>query len=281
MSRKFSIPPKKNSLITTFFEKGNLSEITADEEEKTNSVVEFYEGCVQNSNVRTCPDETCEEKKEELRQRLAVAKSKFEQLNKAVAVARSICDEKDDEIANLQRQLNTLQRTIKVNEPPSEGDCTQPAEQDIPFGKYSAEFTEEQLNQIKSIGESKSEDSKFVLDITRALYTDNIEKLRHVSVTGRSKDGSKRPISPKKMNTLKFMFAERLNGIQQKQERKNQTQTETKTEIDVSDRMKTLNQLINRAIFNLNTTTKSKSNNEEINAKMSSKFECALFTNKE
>lgn len=270
MSKRFAKRPKNNSLITKFFEKGDPSEIKPDEEIKTNSVVEFYEDCVQSAIVQTCADESCEEKKEELRQRLAIAKSKFEQLNRAVAVAQSICDEKDVEIANLQRQLKTLQCPITTeNKPPLQGDCTQLVAQDVQFGRFNAEFSEEQMNQIKSIGESKLEDSKFVLDITRALYSDNIEKLRHVSVTGRSKDGSKQPISPKKMNTLKSMFTERLNGIQQKQESK----TQTKTEIDISDRMKTLNQLLNRAIFNLNTTTKNKSNNEEINAKINAKLE--------
>lgn len=120
------------------------------------------------------------------------------------------------------------------------------------------------MGSIRSIGTAKSEDSKFVLDITRILYADEKEKLKSVSVTGRSKCGTKQCISPKKMSILKSMFAERINKIQKNQESEKE---------EGIVRMKTLNQLINRAICNLNTVTKNKSSNVELMAKINSMHE--------
>lgn len=230
-SKKFSKPPTNNSLITHFFENGNSAEIQISKEKKTDNPVGLYERCLQNSYDQSCKNEICARKKEELRVRLVKAKAKTEQLEKANATAKIICEEKDGEIAVLQGQLHSF---AAENSSSVQIDCAEASEQNVRFTEFSAEFSNQQMQQIRSVGTPKTEDSRFILEITRSLYSEDMEKLCSVSLTGRGKNGSKQPISPKKMQMLTSMFTERINGLPKKQ-----LETEMKTDAD--ERMKSLN----------------------------------------
>lgn len=243
--------PPKNTLITSFFQKG---EIQADKEDiKTKNTDTFYEDCIDKCN-HSCVNETCVKKKENLCQRLETVKLKFEQLKKANAAAKSVCEEKDGEIANLQCRLNMFHRQIATEDVSSVQTDYAGAQsidlQNVSFARFNAQFSEEQLKRFRSIGNKNADDSSFVLDVTRCLYADEMEKLKSRTVVKKSKDGAKRPMTPEKLDLLRSMFTERINSIQKNQE--NQIESEKGKVEESAGRLKTLNQLINRAIGNLN-----------------------------
>lgn len=246
MSKKNSKPPPNNKLITNFFTNCPPSEIRAQKEKKTNPIVEFYDVCLESGYDQGCQLKACADKKEELRKQFIADKARLEQIKRAQATANIICAEKDDEISILQSQVESA---------PS--NCAQSSSllQAKPFTEFAEDFTEQQIHQIRSVGNTKTDDSTFVLEITRALYANNIDKLQSVTVTGRSKDKSKQPVSPEKMRIFRSMFSERFHRMNEK-----------KTEID--SRKTTLNNLINRAISNINKPNKSKSNQEQIISKI-------------
>lgn len=89
-------------------------------------------------------------------------------------------------------------------------------------------------------------DSTFVLNGIRFLYSDNLGKLQSKTVTGKSKIGTKEPITPQKLKQLKSIYQERLADLNLQDGDKNK-------------REKLFNRHAQHAITNINTTMKNES----------------------
>lgn len=106
------------------------------------------------------------------------------------------------------------------------------------FHEFEKEFTAPSIEKLRSIGPDEKEDSVFIHAVVRGLYEHNIDDLVKKSVTGRSKDNTKEPISPSKMLIMSKMFKERI---------------ETHASVTENDkRIKKLNKFIKIAIDNIN-----------------------------
>lgn len=219
-------PADPNVRITKYFKKGNQVAIDSDNPTEVYPIIQFYNVAVV-SQIESCEITACVDTKSELKKKIETATLELEKIKKACAIATSICTEKDHEIENLkQRITKPTSNEFIGNARPVE----QPKTDDFSFGH----FTEQQLEAIRQIGDSFSNDSTFVSNILRFLYADDVDKLPNLSVTGRSNKGK---ICAEKLNIITKMFSLRL-----------QKQLNEKSEIDT--RMSRLNKLLNSAITN-------------------------------
>lgn len=234
MPKKGKIQPsKKNNLITNYFVESDKTDIPQECIITKDSIVEFYDICLKTAESQCCENQSCKEEKSALEEQLALCKVKLEQIKRAQETAESVCEEKDGVIAALKAEL-VLPPTQNSHQNLTIEDTTK----SLSFSTFSSVLSEEQISQIRSIGNTTTEDSTFVLHIIRSLYQDNLEKLNNISVTGRAKNAKKQPISPNKKKTVHSMFSERLDALD-----------EAKSNLD--KRKAQLNQLINRAIANI------------------------------
>lgn len=253
---KKSKAPEKNKLITSFFSSTAKTTTEFPEPKEINNIEAFY-----IEQLKGCNKNTCEVKKSDLQKQLNAAKAKLAQIEKAQAAAMTICTEKDEEISILQRQTQPNNTVVMSNVPvivsydAASSSAREEVTPDKPFTKFADSFNGHQLSSIQSIGISCSQDSTFILEVIRSLYAENIEKLHRVTVTGRSKDESKEPISPKKKEVLSSMFIERL---------KDQPQSDV--------RMRNLNKLAGRAIVNITKVMKKKNSHDEAMSKINETF---------
>lgn len=254
-----SSKPKNNTLITSFYSKGahNPKFATKTPVQKIkNHIDQFYD-----LQLDACRNKDCANNISELREQLIAIKAKHAQIEKAQAVAREICDDKDKEIANLQRKVDAMSAVAKPNSTEMSSESVSNAlignssPNDLPFIQFANNFKESHLKTIRSIGESISEDSTFILQILRGLYADNLEQVKHISVTGRSGNNTKEKIAPEKMSILSSMFAERLSGLPQSKNRNGN-----------------LNQLTARALVNITNAMRSQNNNKETISKINEQF---------
>lgn len=81
------------------------------------------------------------------------------------------------------------------------------------FASYGSHFNENSLAILRGITFEKSSDATFIRKCLVSLYERNLSTLKSKSVTGRSKDRSKEPISPEKMMVLENIFNERIEAI--------------------------------------------------------------------
>lgn len=196
-------------------------------------------------------------------QACAIEKFSFEQLEKseekkqqtkqAIQMCKKAIDGKNAKLHSLKQQLHKQ----KQAETHSEVD-------ELFFGCEN-DFSRDGLSALRSIGGTKTDDSKFVLTGMRFLYQGQIKRLENVSVTGASKkkgtqpDASKKSkekMSPAKMNAVKSIYTQRLNalGLESK---------------ELKERAKRINVHINNAIHNLhpknNKTQRLDDLNQQIN----------------
>lgn len=228
--------------ITSYFTKTKpiTNEIIETPKKNTENVMQFYDVAVDSNAVSTniCTNDLCLIERTKLNKTLADIKSEIMRINKALAVATNICNEKDEKIRRLQQQINESSGNVEsiVNIQSNQNKHTQM----MSFANF---FTEKQIKAIESIGLSTLEDSSFVLNVVRSLYSTNLHKLQNVSISGRSKDGKKMKMSPEKSRIIKDMFSCRMQKVD---------------ELERATREKKLNILINRAITNLNQHKKNR-----------------------
>lgn len=236
--------PRKNKLITAFYSTGASASSVSTEREK-NHIEKFY-----SLNLNSCQEKGCVDLKAELSKQLAASKLKLAQIEKAQALLKIVCAEKDEEIKNLQQSLiAALPATEKIVET-----VTLPATEK-PFDRFVDEVGVGRLDMIRSIGATISDDSTFVLEIMRTLYADDINELDNITVTGRSKTNSKTKMCERKMGIVSSMFIERLASQPLR-----------------NVRLKSLNQLISRAIVNIIKGIKNKNCDNKLMSKINETF---------
>lgn len=263
MLKKYLKPPQNNSLITQHFgRKYEDIEAEINTEVKKKSTVEFYERSLQESihSTQTCENNSCSIAINEFEKKIAAAKSELNRIMVGHSMVISICEEKDMQIKCLKSEIE-LTSTVK-NSDFSNGFTA--VQEDAPltqeslallekpltnvqlFSQFVNDFTNEQLESIRKIGNSSAEDSTFVLNVLRFLYYADLHQLFNVSATGRSSKGkTKEKIPEEKIIILKGMFSERLENLRK-----------TSNQVEIDQRMKRLNKLLNAAITNAQKSIK-------------------------
>lgn len=88
------------------------------------------------------------------------------------------------------------------------------------FEEFQHVFSPETLKLLLMLGNTAKEDSTFVLHAIRDLFKDNLDSLKNVSYTGRSKDESKTEMSQAVKNVLQNIFDERMLYLEEIEESK-------------------------------------------------------------
>lgn len=78
------------------------------------------------------------------------------------------------------------------------------------YRQHEQDFSADSMKKLRSFGFTHKEDSSFILSAIRGLYDGQMEVLSKRTVSGRSKDDSKMPVTPKKMNILSKLLDERI-----------------------------------------------------------------------
>lgn len=99
------------------------------------------------------------------------------------------------------------------------------------YHEFVNEFSAESIEKFRSIGLAQEEDSAFVLALVRSLYENNLNVLSKKTVSGRSKNKTKEPISPAKKSIITNIFNKRLGTNSNSGERKKKLNTLIKTAI--------------------------------------------------
>lgn len=100
------------------------------------------------------------------------------------------------------------------------------------YRKFSDILPENTLKVLRSLENTKSKDSKFILTALRGLYADRMDELKNINLSGISKKNEdKRPMTPEKQDSLRQMLRERTND---------------------SERVSQINRLIKTAIETIN-----------------------------
>lgn len=191
---------------------------------------DFYKKCF-NSKINTCePEKNCHEIKRNLKQKLNINKQKEAHIQEAIATCSKICSIKDDEIKLLKSQNKDIQENFSATKSRKETN-------QMLFEDFKDEFSADQLGTLRSIEKTTKGDSNFILNCVRFIYSTDLSKLEHKSVTGASKGSPKEPISPQKLKQMKSLYDERLNDLEMQDAEK-------------SERSKTFNRYVHRAIKN-------------------------------
>lgn len=207
---KKSLKTTNNTLITKFFHQTTNSSKIAINSEKTSENLNFYESCLLEK-IELCGQEKhCHEEKDKLRQKHGNITEKLTKIHKAHSVCLKICEKKDNQIKNLKDKIQLLKSTSSItcidkrNIPSSN-------ESKLVLEEFKDVLSDEQLSTLRSINKTAGGDSTFVLKCVRFVYSDNLEKLQHISVKGQSKETQS--ISPIKMNRLKSLYHSRLANM--------------------------------------------------------------------
>lgn len=86
------------------------------------------------------------------------------------------------------------------------------------YNEFAVKFPIESMEKLRSIGLEQEQDSLFMHAVVRGLYEGNINVLSSKTTTGRSKDKTKEPISPKK-DIMTKIFNERIETTANAEER--------------------------------------------------------------
>lgn len=234
----------KQSQITNFLKK--VKEVEFPEIQITESVEihkQFYEDC-----MKDCQNETCIAAKSAINKKKEEIRGRIQNIEEAIRICKLVVSEKDDEIDRLKKQVGE----IAVNTNAASID-TLPAQPNISeenllksFLGFSANFTEDELSNLRSISADNSGDSTFVAHCVKYLYKQNLSALKNKSVTGKSRTPGqvKEPVTPAKYETLSEIFRERVNIT-------------SKNKNEIEARAKGINKFIKDAIMNVNRSNQT------------------------
>lgn len=120
----------------------------------------------------------------------------------------------------------------------------------LEFGNELSKGTIHILNSLRSL---KDDDSKFLNILIRDLYKENIGVLQTTTISGRSHNNDKTPMSQSKSDLINKLFEKRL-------------QYATEDGEVVGQRKKNLNKLIKTAIESINSAQKKQNSEKECEA---------------
>lgn len=119
------------------------------------------------------------------------------------------------------------------------------------FEKFKNHFNSKDILKIRSVGPGLKKDSTFVHRIMKALYRDDVDKLKNRSATGKKFKGNKKmEITFEKKNILNMFLIERV---------KSELSDQFGTSKEYLKRIGRLNTLVRFAIGNLSSKTQKQS----------------------
>lgn len=236
----------QSSKITHFFSVGqsvaNANNIPR------NKVNDFYASSVNHQlNRDKCGNQACARERKKLQQQLEESKEKKEQTKELIRTCEEIIEKKNHTLNLLRSQLNECVEAENRSEAKEL------------FEEYQNDFTRDGLRELRSIGGTKTDDSKFILTGMRFLYDKKLHRLASITVTGRGKKGknNSEKMSPKKMVAIKGAYTERLKMLKLEEREFDQRSTR-------------INIHINNAIQNLNPKNNQKQRLDALNEQINS-----------
>lgn len=100
------------------------------------------------------------------------------------------------------------------------------------YTEYTNNFTQKSMETLRSIGNTKADDGKFILAAVIGLYEDRLEILKERNISGRSKSKTKQPMTIEKMKILQGLFTERIQNSTEFPVRNKNVKTLIKTAIE-------------------------------------------------
>lgn len=130
--------------------------------------------------------------------------------------------------------INNLQKDVTIRQ----------LKQRLKSNKYSNfenDLPKSCIEKLRSIGESRKEDSVFIGVVLNALYSDT-NTLKHKSLSGRSKNGEKTALTPEKKSILSRVYEERMSYISSSEAivRKDNLPSILRSAIDAASRKKNI-----------------------------------------
>lgn len=204
-------PKNTNKQITQFFRHGENSISTSS---SVTNIPKDVAASFYTSSARVqlhgdkCVQQACVTEKRKLLEQLAKSEEKVQQTKQAIRMCKQVIEEKNAVLSSLKEQLKQ-QNQAETHK-----------ETDQLFIGYESNFSSDGLSALRSIGGTKSDDSKFVSTGMRFMYQGQIERLENVSVTSNSKkkrthpdatENSKEKMSPAKLDAVKSIYSQRMN----------------------------------------------------------------------
>lgn len=259
----------KPDKITYFFKQQKTSEknndISTNPEIVKNSCKEFYDSCLQEKDEE-CQLKSCAVEKLRLVSSLDMHKQKLERIRQNKNVCSRIIKQKEAIISKMKLEIDKevisvpnskLSTTIHTS---SESEKSPTIQRNTLFSKYSSVFDVKDLAGINSIGDGKSNDSTFVLNVIRSLYRANPDRVGSITVSGISRSAEpKQKMTPEKHEIVKGMYDERLVALNLE-------------EADHSQRKKKLAVHMKNAFINIVKTKIGKNIDDETIQQINEKF---------
>lgn len=82
------------------------------------------------------------------------------------------------------------------------------------FLKFEGRLSMQCIDTLNSIGSSQRQDSQFIYVALNDLYSNNIDELKNISLSGQSKEGNKSKIPESTKKLLEELLAERMEHLQ-------------------------------------------------------------------
>lgn len=245
----------QTNLIRNYFKADSAKESNEVKSVQRAEKNDFYENCFK-SQIESCEaNKNCHEVKINLKRKLEISKQKEASIQESIAMCKRICKQKDDKIKSFEIETERNKQISPVTTSNNTGQQHNPTDTNkssILFDQFNEIFAENQLSTLRSIDKSKKGDSTFILNCLRFLYSHDLAKLEHKSVTGKSKTGDpKEPITPQKLNQIQTVYVERLNDL--KLER-----------TDQDEREKKFRNHVHRAIININNAQRNAKENIKV-----------------
>lgn len=141
-----------------------------------------------------------------------------------------------EKLKNLKKEYNNslvqnLQKDVLIRE-------LKLKEEKQKFSNFEEFLSKNCIDNLHIIGDSQKEDSQFVAVVLKELYGGDIEKIKKITLSGRSKkNGEKCELDSQKKTILEQIFLERLSYISQvNTPRKNNLNKLIRNAIDVANR---------------------------------------------
>lgn len=167
-----------------------------------------------------CSKADCFDEKTSIIQKIKELQQKCDERKRNIELCTAIIDEKQQEIDKLKTLLDSSENhnsaSSSIAKPPNltAVAATPVSSKENIFSKFAEHFNEQQLVALRSIGITKTDDSKFISTAMKSLYDGRLEVLQTKSITGRSKPGTRKDIfTPEKITIIHDLIAERIDFL--------------------------------------------------------------------
>lgn len=185
--------------------------------------------------IEDCKNSFCCKERNELKAKCIEHEEKLNEINQAVETLLKITRKPEEKEKTIDKSKLKVKKAKKFSKPLACSSKSSDAQ--IMFSAFGDVFLPDELLKLRTIGTDKKDDSSFILNVMRFLYRNDSEKLSSLSLTGRSRGGTKKKLSSLKYNLVKNLFWERLSSLNLYSD-------------EFSDRAKRMNKHIKSAILN-------------------------------